>query len=85
MHRDLQREFAAKIPDYYNSSRDESISAFYLTWDDMITISGKLKVGKSSNTFLTAEHILHGSPKLAVHLHLLFKLSFNILLSRLIF
>ena len=72
MHRDLQREFAAKIPDYYNSSRDESISAFYLTWDDMITISGKLKVGKSSNTFLTAEHILHGSPKLAVHLHLLF-------------
>ena len=83
--RDLQREFTTKFPDYFNSSRDDSIAAFYLSWNDMITISGKLKVGKSSNTFLTAEHILHGSPKLAVHLHLLFKLSFNILLSRLIF
>ena len=38
----------------------------------MITISGKLKEGKSSTSFLTAEHILHGSPKLAIHLHLLF-------------
>ena len=38
----------------------------------MITISGKLKENKSTNSFLTAEHILHSSPKLAVHLHLLF-------------
>ena len=38
----------------------------------MIEISGKLKEGKSSNSNLAAENILYGSPKLIVHLHLLF-------------
>ena len=71
-HRDLQRQFTDRFPHYFNSGRDDSISGFFLSWNDMITISGKLKEGKSSNTFITAEHIMHGSPKLAVHLHLLF-------------
>ena len=47
-------------------------STILLTWEDMIAISGKLREGKSSNSFFTAEHILCGSPKLMVHLHLLF-------------
>ena len=71
-HRQLQHELANRFPSFLNSGLDESISPFFLSWDDMITISGKLKEGKSSTTFLTAEHILHGSPKLAAHLHLLF-------------
>ena len=50
----------------------ESISSWFLTWDDMSTIAGKLKEGKSSNTFITVEHIMYGSPKLMVHLHNLF-------------
>ena len=71
-HHQLQHELANRFPSYLNSGLDESISPFFLSWNDMITISGKLKEGKSSTTFLTAEHILHGSPKLAAHLHLLF-------------
>ena len=71
-HKELQREFATKFPSYFDAKRNESISPFFLSWNDMITISGKLKEGKSSTSFLTAEHILHGSPKLAIHLHLLF-------------
>ena len=71
-HRELQRDFTDRYPHYFNSRLNDSISPFYLSWDDMVTISGKLKEGKSTNTFLTAEHILHGSTKLAVHLHLLF-------------
>ena len=42
----------------------------------MIQITGKLKEGKSSNSFITSEHILHGSPKLIVHLHILFNALF---------
>ena len=38
----------------------------------MITITGKLRERKSTNSFITAEHILHGSPKLVAHLHILF-------------
>ena len=71
-HQELQREFSDKFPAYFNESRVDSISALFLSWDDMITISGKLKEGISSNSFLTTEHVLHGSPKLAVHLHILF-------------
>ena len=54
------------------SKQHESISPFFLTWDDMLLITGKLKTGKRTNSGLTAEHILHGSPKLIVHFHLLF-------------
>ena len=38
----------------------------------MCVIAGKLKTGKSTNSFLKAEHIMHGSPKLMIHIHLLF-------------
>ena len=71
-HRVLQQKFDERFPEYIASRRSESISPFLLTWDDMITITGKLKLGKSTNSNITAEHILHGSPKLIVHLHLLF-------------
>ena len=37
-----------------------------------MTIIGKLKKGKVTNSFFKAEHILNGSPKLVVHLHILF-------------
>ena len=38
----------------------------------MLTVMSKLKIGKASASFVKAEHILYGSPKLAWHLHLLF-------------
>ena len=38
----------------------------------MLTITSKLKRGKTTNSFLKAEHIIHGSPKLIVHLQILF-------------
>ena len=71
-HLALQREFNDRYPDYLSSKQDDSISPYFLSWDDMILITGKLKERKSTNSFITAEHILHGSPKLIVHLHLLF-------------
>ena len=71
-HHALQREFNTRFPDYFSSKQDESISPFLLNWEDMITITGKLRERKSTNSFITAEHILHGSPKLVAHLHILF-------------
>ena len=38
----------------------------------MVEMISKLCTGKSYAGFVRAEHILHGSPKLAVHLHILF-------------
>ena len=71
-HRELRQQFMDRFPDYYKSQCNDSISPFFLSWDEMISISGKLKVGKCFNSFVKAEHILNGSPKLMVHLHILF-------------
>ena len=38
----------------------------------MLVVMSKLKLGKSSASFVKAEHLIYGSPKLAWHLHLLF-------------
>ena len=70
--RALQGEFNGKFPQYFSSRRNNSISPYLLSWDDMILITGKLREGKRSNSHLTAEHILHGSPKFITHLHILF-------------
>ena len=61
-----------KFPDYFASRRDDSIASCLLSWADMVEITGKLKQGKSSNSFFRAEHILNGSAKFIVHLHILF-------------
>ena len=71
-HQSLQDEFGKKFPEYFNAGCAHSITPYFLTWNDMIIIAGKLKEGKSSASFITAEHILHGSPKLVIHLHILF-------------
>ena len=71
-HRNLRDRFKTRFPEYYNQRVNEIISPFFLKWDDMITIVGKLKLGKSFNSFICAEHILHGSPKLIAHLHIIF-------------
>ena len=43
-----------------------------VTWCDMTEMVAKLRTGKSYAGFIRAKHILHGSPKLTVHLHILF-------------
>ena len=50
----------------------DNINDLYLSWNDMLDVMSKLKTGKASASFVKAEHILYGSPKLAFHLHLLF-------------
>ena len=50
----------------------DNIGEYMFTWQDMVDMMYKLKTGKSYSGFVRAEHILHGSPKLAIHLHILF-------------
>ena len=38
----------------------------------MLTAFGKIKLGKASGGFVRGQHIFLGSPKLAVHLNILF-------------
>ena len=68
----LLSEFRDRYDKYSAEHVNDSISNFYLSWNDMLDVMSKLKTGKSSASFIKAEHILYGSPKLAWHLHLLF-------------
>ena len=68
----LQREFDSLYRDYSDKHSMDSILPYYITWPEMMDAISKLKTGKASATFVKAEHILYGSPKLVAHLHILF-------------
>ena len=71
-HDSLKREFESLFPAYYAEHIHDDMSQFLFTWSDMTDMISKLCTGKSYAGFIRAEHILHGSPKLTVHLHILF-------------
>ena len=42
------------------------------SFDDIVNLISNLEVGKSTSTFIKAEHLLHSGPELACHFMLLF-------------
>ena len=68
----LENEFKNMYFQYFNTHAADSLSEYYLSWNDIVNVLSTLKTGKATSTFLKAEHILLGSPKLAIHIHLLF-------------
>jgi hypothetical protein len=68
----LKGEFDSVYPGYFSEHINDSLSEYYFSWDDMMQIVSKLKMGKATSTFVKAEHIINGSPELITHLHLLF-------------
>ena len=68
----LTSQFQSAYDTYHSEHRYDSIQPLLLSWSDMLDVLSNLKTGKSSASFVKAEHILYGSPKLAFHLHLLF-------------
>ena len=71
-HNNLRHEFDSLFPAYQAAHINDDISCYFFSWRDMVEMISKLRTGKSYAGFVRAEHILHGSPKLAVHLHILF-------------
>ena len=64
--------FQTKYATYTRDHISDSIAPSYLSWAYMVEIMGKLKLGKSSSGRIRPEHVLHGSTKLVLHLHLLY-------------
>ena len=71
-HRSLKTDFHNDYSDYFSNHVNDNISPFLLTWNDMIDIANKLKLGKSSSGRCRPEHIFHGCPSLLYHFHILF-------------
>ena len=70
--RQLSREFSTAYSTYANDHISDDLFPHYLSWDTMVQVMSKLQAGKASGSTIKPEHILHGSPQLVVHLHLLF-------------
>ena len=68
----LKDKFESLFDSYFQLHHHDMLSQNYFSWQDMLTAISKLKVGKASAGFVKSQHIFLGSPKLAIHLHLLY-------------
>ena len=68
----LRSKFDELYSTYHNAHVNDDLGDFFFTWNDMLYALRELKIGKASGGFIKSQHILLGSTKLAVHLHLLF-------------
>jgi hypothetical protein len=71
-HSKLESESRVEFMSYFTKHIHDSLSAYLLTWDDMLSIVGKLKPDKCYSGNFKAEHISKEAPELMVHLHILF-------------
>ena len=68
----LSSDFEQLYSEYCDQHKQDVISYYYLSWSDMLDIVERMKTGKATASFIKYEHILLGSPKLLIHLHILF-------------
>ena len=71
-HDSLRAEFESIFPEYYRNHLMDDISHYFFTCRDIIDVTTALKPGKAYVGRIKAEHILHGPPKLLIHLQILF-------------
>ena len=68
----LTQRFFDSHAEYSLLHGTDDLGPYYFSWADMLTAFGKIKIGKASGGFVRGQHIFLGSPKLAVHLNILF-------------
>lgn len=68
----LNDRFHKMYTEYHASHCYESINPYLLSWNEMLSVMSHLKGGKASASSIQAEHLMYGSTRLVIHLHLLF-------------
>ena len=71
-HEALKNNFDHLYSKYFSQHVDDDISPYFLSWSEMTVIASKIQLGKSSAGICKPEHVLHCSPTLMCHFHLLF-------------
>ena len=69
---DLEDEFGQLHKSYNEKHANDSISPYLLSWSEFLVCISKTKTGKATGSFVKPQHLLHGSPLLSLHLHLLY-------------
>ena len=68
----LTSEFKTHFQQYRDLHIDDDISPYFISWSEFLVCIEKVKTGKATGSFVKPQHILHGSPLLAIHIHFLF-------------
>ena len=68
----LSREFDTHFSQYRESHKNDNLSPYFISWSELLVCISKVKTGKATGSFVKPQHLLHGSPLLAIHIHLLF-------------
>ena len=68
----LSRDFESEYSQYRESHINDDISPYFISWSEFLGCIAKVKSGKATGNFVKPQHLLHGSPLLAIHIHLLF-------------
>jgi hypothetical protein len=64
--------FDSAYNDYVNIHLNDDIYEHFVSWNELPTVVEKVKCGKAMGSFIKPQHLFNDSPKLLVHLHLLF-------------
>ena len=70
--KNLTSRFHCSYQTYSNLHSHDDLGPFYFSWADMLSALSKIKLGKATADFVRGQHILLGSPKLAIHLNILY-------------
>ena len=68
----LNERFERLYSSYSDVHHDDDITPYLISWSEFLLCISKVKTGKATGSFVKPQHLLHGSPLLAVHLHFLF-------------
>ena len=68
----LNHRFDELFESYADKHGSDDLSPYYISWSEFLTCISEVSTGKATGSFIKPQHLLHGSPTLAIHLHLLF-------------
>ena len=69
---ELRNKFQTSYSAYSLEHQADNLHPHYISWSEFLSCISDISTGKASGGFVKPYHVLHGSPSLALHLHLLF-------------
>ena len=68
----LNDRFTSAYSVYNLEHANDDLNPHFISWSEFLNCIVKIKTGKATGSFVKPQHVLHGSPLLSLHIHLLF-------------
>ena len=71
-HENMKKEFDSCFSRYFMDHVNDDFTPYFLSWNDMVNIARKIKLGKATAGAIRPEHFIYGCPSLLRHFQTLF-------------